>query len=60
MNHLGMNEVRWEGNGEFVSDDYVIMYSGGDKHKKGVDQRQNDQSYKQISHRMLDNVRQLY
>ena len=33
---LGMNEVRWTGNGDFVSDNFVMMYSGGDKQKRGV------------------------
>ena len=31
-----MSEVRWTGNGEFVSDIFVMMYSGGDKHERGV------------------------
>ena len=33
---LGLSEIRWTGNGEIISDDFVLLYSGGDKHEKGV------------------------
>ena len=33
---LGLSEVRWRGNGEIMSDDYVLLYSGGAQHEKGV------------------------
>ena len=34
---LGMSEVRWKGQGDEVDDDGVrIIFSGGDKHKRGV------------------------
>ena len=34
---LGMSEVRWKGQGDEVDDDGVrIIFSGGDKHERGV------------------------
>ena len=36
LNILGMSEVRWTGAGEFDSDGYRVIYSGRDKHERGV------------------------
>ncbi|XP_042871504.1 craniofacial development protein 2-like [Penaeus japonicus] len=33
---LGMCEMRWIGAGKVQSDDYTIIYSGGQNHEKGV------------------------
>ena len=33
---LDLSEVRWRGNGEIMSDDYVLLYSGEAQHEKGV------------------------
>ena len=33
---LGICETRWCGNGRFSSDEYEILYSGGEKHARGV------------------------
>ncbi|XP_012938670.1 craniofacial development protein 2 [Aplysia californica] len=33
---MGLCEVRWTGAGRIVSDRYNIIYSGGDKHERGV------------------------
>ena len=33
---MGECETRWINCGSFVSDGYTVMFSGGDKHKKGV------------------------
>lgn len=33
---LGISEMRWEGSGELWSDDFKVMYSGGDKAVNGV------------------------
>jgi len=33
---LGICETRWTGNGQFFSDSYVIFYSGGEVHARGV------------------------
>jgi len=36
LNILGLSEVRWKGAGCITSDNYIILYSGGDQHQKGV------------------------
>jgi hypothetical protein len=36
INILGMSEVRWKGVGEFTSDEYRIIYSGGETGHRGV------------------------
>ncbi|XP_071947472.1 uncharacterized protein [Antedon mediterranea] len=36
INILGINETHWTNNGEFMIDDYKMIYAGGDKHEKGV------------------------
>ena len=36
VNVMEMCETRWTNCGSFVSDGYTVMFSGGDKHKKGV------------------------
>jgi len=33
---LGVCETRWTGNGKFNSDDFVMLYSGGETHSNGV------------------------
>ena len=33
---LTVCEMRWTGNGRFISDDKEVLYSGGDTHAKGV------------------------
>ena len=33
---LGMCEIRWTGAGLVTSDEYTVIYSGGNKHEKGV------------------------
>ena len=37
VNILGISEDRWKGAGEFESDGYKVIYSGGDKHERGVE-----------------------
>ena len=32
----GKSETRWTGNGKFNSDDFVMLYSGGETHSNGV------------------------
>ena len=36
LNILGLSEMRWKGAGCIKSDNYTILYSGGDQHQKGV------------------------
>ena len=36
VNILGLNETRWLNNGEFVIDEYRLIYAGGEKHERGV------------------------
>ena len=36
INILGMCEVRWTGAGLITSDEYTVIYSGGNKHERGV------------------------
>jgi len=36
INILGLSEARWKGNGDFISNGYRIIYSGGRKHTNGV------------------------
>lgn len=36
INILGLCETRWTGAGQFTSDNYLVIYSGGEKHEKGV------------------------
>lgn len=36
LNILGLSEMRWKGAGCITSDNYTIIYSGGNQHQKGV------------------------
>ena len=36
MNVLGVSEVRWKGSGDFESDGYRVIYSGGKERQRGV------------------------
>ena len=36
INILGINETRWLKNGNFMIDNSTMIYSGGDKHERGV------------------------
>ena len=36
VNIFGLCEIRWTNSGSMQIDDYKIIYSGGDKHEKGV------------------------
>ena len=36
VNILGMSEVRWKGAGTFQSDNFKLVFSGGEKHERGV------------------------
>jgi len=36
INILGMSEIRWTGTGKLSTDNYTLMYSGSDKHERGV------------------------
>jgi endonuclease/exonuclease/phosphatase family metal-dependent hydrolase len=36
INILGLSEVRWKGQGDFMTDEYRIIYSGGEKGQRGV------------------------
>ena len=36
INALGLSEVRWLGAGSFTTDNFLLLYSGGDKHERGV------------------------
>ena len=36
INILGINEMRWPKNGYFMIDNFKMIYSGGDKHERGV------------------------
>jgi len=33
---LGLAEMRWPNSGNFVSEDVTVLYSGGDRHERGV------------------------
>jgi len=33
---LGISKMRWTGSGKFVSEDTTVIYSGGEKHERGV------------------------
>ena len=33
---LGVSEVRWKGQGEIRSGDYIVCYSGGERAERGV------------------------
>ena len=33
---LGVSGVRWKGQGEIRSDDYIVYYSGGEQAERGV------------------------
>src|SRR5438132_4504290 len=36
INILGMSEVRWKGVGDFTSNEYRVIHSGGEKGQRGV------------------------
>src|ERR1051325_5164081 len=36
INVMGLCEVRWKGNGDFVSEGVRVMYSGGEESQRGV------------------------
>jgi hypothetical protein len=36
LNVLGVSEVRWIGDGDFVSDQYRVIYAGGEERQRGV------------------------
>lgn len=36
VNVMGLSEVRWQGNGDFYSDEYRVIYAGGSESQKGV------------------------
>ena len=36
MNMLGISEARWRGNGNFMSDEYQVIYAGGEECQRGV------------------------
>lgn len=36
INILGLSEIRWTGTGKFSTDNYTVVYSGGDRHERGV------------------------
>ena len=36
VNIFGLCETRWTNSGSMQIDDYKIIYSGGDKHEKGI------------------------
>ena len=36
INILGINEMRWPSNGDFMIENFKMIYAGGDKHEKGV------------------------
>lgn len=36
INILGLSEVRWKEEGDFMSDDVRVIYSGGKEHRQGV------------------------
>ena len=36
INVLGISEVRWKGAGMITSDNYKLVYSGGNQHESGV------------------------
>ena len=36
INILGLSEVRWQGAGKITSDEFTIVYSGGDSHQRGI------------------------
>ena len=36
MNVLGLCEVRWKAEGDFMSDQFRVIYSGGEKRENGV------------------------
>jgi hypothetical protein len=33
---MGVSEVRWKGQGEMRSGNYIVYYSGGEKSERGV------------------------
>ena len=36
INILGINKTRWPKSNDFMIDDFKMIYSGGDKHERGV------------------------
>lgn len=36
INVMGLSEVRWQGNGDFYSDKYRVIYAGGKESQRGV------------------------
>ena len=36
INILSINETRWQSNGDFMIDNFKMIYAGGDKNEKGV------------------------
>ena len=36
INILGINEMRWPNNGDFMINDFKMIYAGDDKHEKVV------------------------
>ena len=36
LNILGISETHWKGQGDIVSDDLRMMYSGGERCERGV------------------------
>ena len=37
LDALGICEVRWKGCGDFISEDFRVIYSGGDRRERGVE-----------------------
>ena len=56
---LGFTETRWKGNGDFMSDDYRIIFAGGNNNYRGVafvlskDAARDVVTIKQMSDRIL-------
>ena len=59
LNMLGVSEVRWNGNGDFESDDFRVIYSGGEERQRGIaiildrDTARRVMSADQISDRLM-------
>jgi len=48
INLLGLSEVRWKHAGSFKTDDFTMLYSGGDQHERGVGVLLNKETSKVI------------
>ena len=48
LNILGLSEMRWKGAGRITSEEFTLLYSGGDYHHRGVGIVMNSECSKEL------------